>query len=63
MKLAEFNKPLKLVPAAKGAASTGLATRCFARRLAGRYTLNLIYQNFHRTVKGNHATHKKTKAH
>jgi hypothetical protein len=29
-----FNKPLKFVPAAKGAASTGLAE---ARRLAGRY--------------------------
>ncbi|BFM17378.1 hypothetical protein R50073_35610 [Maricurvus nonylphenolicus] len=33
------NKPLKHVPAAKGATSTGLTTLRFVRRLAGRYVL------------------------
>jgi hypothetical protein len=36
--LASFsNKTVKYIPAAKSAASIGLATRCFANRLQWRY--------------------------
>jgi hypothetical protein len=40
------NKPTKRVFAAKNAANTGLASRCSARRLLGRYVVRIFSKKF-----------------